>query len=234
VKLSGWVGTFLDELDEPQRLVFCLSDIEGLTAPEIAAALDANLEHGLRTPASGTQALRGAARQTRSGWARSEMKEPSSNARLILERYRAAESLNGDARARLADVVRERALRGDLPRFDVQAMPPAVPRTGLTQQIWTSAAGKVGLVLAALGAGTGCDLPAQHAGGLAAEMPSVVPAYAVRTPGPAMEPTRPFEPPPGSKGRSRLTAGVLAARACRAVRLHRQRRAAANQPLTRK
>jgi RNA polymerase sigma-70 factor (ECF subfamily) len=37
------VSAFLDELDEPQRLVFHLSDIEGLTAPEIAAALEVNL-----------------------------------------------------------------------------------------------------------------------------------------------------------------------------------------------
>ena len=37
------VNAFLEELDEPQRLVFCLADIEGLTAPEIASALDVNL-----------------------------------------------------------------------------------------------------------------------------------------------------------------------------------------------
>jgi RNA polymerase sigma-70 factor, ECF subfamily len=37
------VGTFLDQLDEPHRLVFHLADVEGLTAPEIATALDVNL-----------------------------------------------------------------------------------------------------------------------------------------------------------------------------------------------
>jgi len=37
------VNKFLDELEEPQRMVFYLSDIEGMTAPEIAAALDVNL-----------------------------------------------------------------------------------------------------------------------------------------------------------------------------------------------
>jgi RNA polymerase sigma-70 factor (ECF subfamily) len=37
------VTAFLDQLDEAQRLVFFLSDIEGLTAPEIAAALDVNV-----------------------------------------------------------------------------------------------------------------------------------------------------------------------------------------------
>ena len=37
------VTKFLDELDENHRLVFHLSDIEGMTAPEIAAALEVNL-----------------------------------------------------------------------------------------------------------------------------------------------------------------------------------------------
>jgi len=37
------VNAFMDELDESQRLVFFLSDLEGLTAPEIAAALDVNV-----------------------------------------------------------------------------------------------------------------------------------------------------------------------------------------------
>jgi RNA polymerase sigma-70 factor, ECF subfamily len=37
------VDSFLEQLDEPQRLVFYLADVEGLTAPEIAAALSVNL-----------------------------------------------------------------------------------------------------------------------------------------------------------------------------------------------
>jgi RNA polymerase sigma-70 factor (ECF subfamily) len=37
------VNGFLEELQEPQRSVFYLSDVEGFTAPEIAAALDVNL-----------------------------------------------------------------------------------------------------------------------------------------------------------------------------------------------
>jgi RNA polymerase sigma-70 factor (ECF subfamily) len=37
------VNAFLNELDEPQRTVFFLADIEGLTAPEIAAALGIKL-----------------------------------------------------------------------------------------------------------------------------------------------------------------------------------------------
>jgi RNA polymerase sigma-70 factor (ECF subfamily) len=37
------VTSFLEALDEPQRLVFYLSDVEGMTAPEVAAALGVNL-----------------------------------------------------------------------------------------------------------------------------------------------------------------------------------------------
>ena len=34
------VHEFLSRLDEPQALVFFLADVEGMTAPEIAASLD--------------------------------------------------------------------------------------------------------------------------------------------------------------------------------------------------
>jgi RNA polymerase sigma-70 factor (ECF subfamily) len=37
------VSNFLDELDEPQRQVFYLADVEGMTAPEISAALGVKL-----------------------------------------------------------------------------------------------------------------------------------------------------------------------------------------------
>jgi RNA polymerase sigma-70 factor (ECF subfamily) len=40
---SRVVSAFLDELAEPQRLVFYLSDVEGMTVPEIASALSVNL-----------------------------------------------------------------------------------------------------------------------------------------------------------------------------------------------
>lgn len=38
-----FVSEFLEGLDESRRFVFYLSDVEGLTAPEIASALDVNL-----------------------------------------------------------------------------------------------------------------------------------------------------------------------------------------------
>jgi RNA polymerase sigma-70 factor (ECF subfamily) len=37
------VRSFLNELDEPQRIVFYLSDIQGMTAPEVAEATGVNL-----------------------------------------------------------------------------------------------------------------------------------------------------------------------------------------------
>jgi RNA polymerase sigma-70 factor (ECF subfamily) len=37
------VSSFLEELDEPQRVVFYLAEVEGMTAPEIAAATGAGL-----------------------------------------------------------------------------------------------------------------------------------------------------------------------------------------------
>jgi RNA polymerase sigma-70 factor (ECF subfamily) len=40
---SDFVARFLDSLDEDKRAVFFLADIEGLTAPEIGAALGVNL-----------------------------------------------------------------------------------------------------------------------------------------------------------------------------------------------
>ena len=43
VEASDFVARFLDQLDEDKRIVFVLADIEGLTAPEIGAALGVNL-----------------------------------------------------------------------------------------------------------------------------------------------------------------------------------------------
>jgi RNA polymerase sigma-70 factor (ECF subfamily) len=40
---AGLVDAFLNELDEPQRTVFFLADVEGMTAPEIATALGVKL-----------------------------------------------------------------------------------------------------------------------------------------------------------------------------------------------
>lgn len=39
----AWIGEFLNKLDEPQRTVFMLSDIEGMRATEIAVATGVNL-----------------------------------------------------------------------------------------------------------------------------------------------------------------------------------------------
>jgi hypothetical protein len=83
------------------------------------------------------------------------MKPPSPQARLVLERYRASTSLSADAKARLGDVVRERALRGDLPRFDVQLLPNALHSPSLAARLWSSTLAKVGLGVVVAGAAGG-------------------------------------------------------------------------------
>jgi len=83
------------------------------------------------------------------------MNQPSSQARLILEHYKAAEAPRAYEKLRLGDVIRERAMRGDLPRFDVQPTSLAIPRSGLARHAWGSVAGKASLMLLALGAGVG-------------------------------------------------------------------------------
>ncbi len=83
------------------------------------------------------------------------MKPPSPQARLLLERYRSSTTLSADAKARLGDVVRERALRGDLPRFDVQPLPNSLPGSSLAARVWSATLAKVGLGLVVAGAAGG-------------------------------------------------------------------------------
>ena len=56
------------------------------------------------------------------------MKPPSDSARAVLERYKAATALKAEDKTRLGSLVNERALRGDVPRFDVQAELPSMPQ----------------------------------------------------------------------------------------------------------
>jgi hypothetical protein len=83
------------------------------------------------------------------------MKAPSARARLVLERYKAASAWGADEKARLGDVIRERVLRGDLPRFDVQPGSPGAPHASLARQAWSSSLGKLGVVIAIAGASSG-------------------------------------------------------------------------------
>ncbi len=43
IEAAEFVGAFLERLDEGHRMVFVLADIEGLTAPEISAAVEIKL-----------------------------------------------------------------------------------------------------------------------------------------------------------------------------------------------
>jgi hypothetical protein len=79
------------------------------------------------------------------------MKDPSERARLVLERYKAATTPPAADKARLLEVVQQRSLRGDLPRFHIQTSTPVVPQPSLLQQIWGSALGKVGLAVTLTG-----------------------------------------------------------------------------------
>ena len=79
------------------------------------------------------------------------MTPPSPQAQLLLSRYKTTQSLGEGETARLLEVVRERALRGDLPRFDVQPTTPAPVEAGLLQRVWASSLGKVGVTLVLLG-----------------------------------------------------------------------------------
>lgn len=80
------------------------------------------------------------------------MKPPSDDGRQLLEQYRASLTLGAEQKARLGSIVEERALRGDLPRFDVNGAAPSVPEPTLLQQLWGSTVGKLALGVLAVGA----------------------------------------------------------------------------------
>jgi hypothetical protein len=79
------------------------------------------------------------------------MKPPGERARLVLARYKAATSPDGADKARLLEIIQQRALRGDLPRFVVQTAAPVVPKPSFAQWVWGSPLGKAGLALAVVG-----------------------------------------------------------------------------------
>lgn len=87
------------------------------------------------------------------------MKPPSDNARRLLQHYKQASTLGSEHKARLGEVVHERVLRGDLPRFDI--LPGVKAATSAAHGNWlqrlaASSAAKWGLgalVVAAVGAG---------------------------------------------------------------------------------
>jgi hypothetical protein len=80
------------------------------------------------------------------------MNAPSERARVVLERYRTAGALGASEKTRLGDVIHERVLRGDLPRFDIPAALVVVHQASLAQRLWGSALGKLGAGLVLVGA----------------------------------------------------------------------------------
>ena len=108
------------------------------------------------------------------------MKPPSDRARLVLERYKAAESLGSDEKARLGDLIGQRVLRGDLPRVDIQPKSPVPSPAGPAHQLWGSLLSKVGLAVLALGA----------AGGLVYQLHDARPAPAPGAPATVSTPFR--------------------------------------------
>jgi hypothetical protein len=90
------------------------------------------------------------------------MKPPSDNARRLLDRYKEASSLGAERKARLGDVVHERVLRGDLPRFDVVLGAHAAAHNGWLQKLWASSATKWGFAALVVGAASAGGYRAWH------------------------------------------------------------------------
>ena len=116
------------------------------------------------------------------------MKGPSERAQAILAHYRAEQALPAATKAQILDVVRERALRGDLPRFDIQTPAPVVPESGLSSALWTKlglgllVAGSVALGVLALRE----EAPATSAPQNHVAMAPAVPTAAEAAPQPAL------------------------------------------------
>jgi hypothetical protein len=91
------------------------------------------------------------------------MKPPSDRARLLLQRYKEASAPDTEQKARLGDVLRERVLRGDSPRFEVvPVVALAVSQTSFVQKLWASAWAKLGVGVVAAGAAGGAGYRALH------------------------------------------------------------------------
>jgi hypothetical protein len=138
------------------------------------------------------------------------MKGPSQRAQAVLAHYKAGQALPAATKALVLDVVRERALRGDLPRFDVQAPAPVVPESGPLSALWNSpltklglgllVAGPVALGVIALRKEAPAPPPAQQHSAMASAVPTAealpepaLPASAVSLPAGSTAPPTTFE-----------------------------------------
>lgn len=118
------------------------------------------------------------------------MKPPSDEAVRLLQRYKEASAPGAEQKARLGDVVRERLLRGDLPRFDVVPFAPATPEPSLVQRLWSSTAGKLALGAVAVGAAGGASYPFFVQESLPSQRPAASAAVA-RAASPPLQSARP-------------------------------------------
>jgi len=76
------------------------------------------------------------------------MKPPTGDARAILERFKALESLGSDDKARLLGVIQARGARGDLPRVDVPPPSAGAPHPSWPARMWSAPLGKLAVALA--------------------------------------------------------------------------------------
>jgi hypothetical protein len=105
------------------------------------------------------------------------MKPPSAGARMILERYKSAQSLGSDEKARLLDLIQQRGARGDFPEFDVAPPMPVVPKPSWPVRIWAAPLGKVTVALVMAG---GSVVAIGTRGGSGRTDPPAIPAFSAR------------------------------------------------------
>jgi hypothetical protein len=80
------------------------------------------------------------------------MKALSEEARKVLEQLQAPKKMPDADKGRVLALLQQRAIRGDVSRFHVQALPaPHVPLS-LVQRVWASPLAKLGLAVTVLGA----------------------------------------------------------------------------------
>ena len=79
------------------------------------------------------------------------MKPLSTRARLILDRYKAFDSLGSDSKKRLLDVILQRGARGDLLLFEVQTPSSVAPKPSWPVRLWKAPLGKLAVTVTVAG-----------------------------------------------------------------------------------
>ena len=134
------------------------------------------------------------------------MKAASETARLVLDRYKQATAPASADKTRWLDIIQQRGLRGDLPRFDIRTSAPIIPKASLVQKIWASASGKAGLALVVTGLPLFGIYETQRHAGSAAPAPVPVLASAPAPNSPLPSPFSATQPAPFLPGESEPSA----------------------------